>query len=146
VRENENHIVRALLADIPYRISRYRDSAGHCAVPHYIWRAERYFRANFHAAVTMSALADVTGVSKRTLQEGFQRFRGKAPSQVARDLRLDLAHEALMLHAFEKVTGVALEFGFTHLGRFAQAYAARFGESPSDTLRRRRSPRAAQSP
>ena len=143
VRACENHIVRALLADIPYRISTYRDSAGHCAVPHYIWRAERHMRANPHCAVSLSVLADVAGVSKRTLQDGFQRFRSKTPSQVARDLRLDLAREALALDGFEKVTDVALEFGFTHLGRFAQVYAARFGESPSETLRRRRSPRAA---
>jgi AraC-like DNA-binding protein len=147
VRASENHIVRALLADMPYRIDTYRDSAGHCAVPHYVWRAERHMRANLHSAVTMSALADVAGVSKRTLQDGFQRFRGKTPSQVARDLRLDfareaLAREALARNGFEKVTDVALEFGFTHLGRFAQSYAARFGESPSDTLRRSRSPRA----
>jgi AraC-like DNA-binding protein len=137
VRASENHIVRALLADIPYRISPYRDSAGHCAVPHYVWRAERYMRANLHSAVTVSALANVAGVSKRTLQDGFQRFRGKAPSQVARDLRLDLAREALVRAGSGKVTDVALEFGFTHLGRFAQAYAARFGEAPSDTLRRK---------
>jgi AraC-like DNA-binding protein len=143
VRASENHIVRTLLADLPYRIGAYRDAAGHCAVPHHVWRAERYIRANPHSAVTMSALAAVAGVSKRTLQDGFQRFRGKAPSQVARDLRLDLAREALARDGFEKVTDVALEFGFTHLGRFAQAYAARFGESPSDTLRRSRSPRAA---
>jgi AraC-like DNA-binding protein len=143
VRASENHIVRTLLADIPYRIGAYRDAAGHCAVPHHVWRAERYMRANPHSAVTMSALAAVAGVSKRTLQDGFQRFRGKAPSQVARDLRLDLAREALVRDGFEKVTDVALEYGFTHLGRFAQAYAARFGESPSDTLRRSRSPRAA---
>jgi AraC-like DNA-binding protein len=141
VRASENHIVRALLADIPYRIGAYRDSAGHCAVPHYVWRAERHMRANLHSAVSMSALADVAGVSKRTLQDGFQRFRGKTPSQLARDLRLDLAREALVRDGFEKVTDVALEFGFTHLGRFAQAYAARFGESPSETLRRGRSPR-----
>jgi AraC-like DNA-binding protein len=117
VRDNENRIVRALFADIPYRIGRYRDSAGQCAVPHYVWRAERYFRANLHSAVSMSALADVTGVSKRTLQEGFQRFRGKAPSQVARDLRLDFARKALAREALMR-------------------------DSPSDTLRRRRSPRA----
>lgn len=141
VRAGENNIVHALLADIPYRISPYRDSAGHCAVPHYVWRAERYMRTNPHSAVTMSALADVAGVSRRTLQDGFQRFRGKTPSQLARDLRLDFAREALVRAGSGKVTDVALEFGFTHLGRFAQAYAARFGESPSETLRRGRSPR-----
>jgi AraC-like DNA-binding protein len=35
-----------------------------------------------------------------------------------------------------KVIDVALRHGFTHTGRFAAAYRARFGESPSVTLRR----------
>jgi AraC-like DNA-binding protein len=36
------------------------------------------------------------------------------------------------------VSEVAYRWGFTHLGRFAGAYRARFGESPSQTLRNRR--------
>ena len=136
---NVDHVVRAMLAGMPYRTGAYRNSADHCAVPDYVRRAERHLQANFHSAVQLVALAEFTGVSKRTLQEGFKRFRGKAPSQFSRDMRLDMARKALILHGLENVTGIALEFGFTHFGRFAQAYAARFGECPSDTLRRRRS-------
>ena len=33
------------------------------------------------------------------------------------------------------VTDIATRWGFTHLGRFAAIYRARFGESPSETLR-----------
>ena len=40
------------------------------------------------------------------------------------------------------VTNVAYDCGFSHLGRFAQEYARRFGESPSETLRRARGRRA----
>ena len=40
------------------------------------------------------------------------------------------------------VTIVAHDCGFSHLGRFAQEYARRFGESPSETLRRARRRRA----
>jgi transcriptional regulator GlxA family with amidase domain len=41
------------------------------------------------------------------------------------------------------VTNVAYDCGFSHLGRFAQEYARRFGESPSETLRRARGRRVA---
>lgn len=36
------------------------------------------------------------------------------------------------------VTTVAYDCGFSHLGRFAREYARRYGESPSETLRRAR--------
>jgi AraC-like DNA-binding protein len=36
------------------------------------------------------------------------------------------------------VTRVALDCGFTHLGRFSQEYVRRFGERPSETLQRAR--------
>ena len=34
------------------------------------------------------------------------------------------------------VTAIALKWGFVHLGRFAQDYRRRYGELPSETLRR----------
>ena len=48
-------------------------------------------------------------------------------------LRSDRAHADLMAGA-GSVTGVALRWGFTHFGRFAESYRARFGISPRDTL------------
>jgi AraC-like DNA-binding protein len=36
------------------------------------------------------------------------------------------------------VSDAALDSGFVHLGRFAVAYRRRYGESPSETLRRTR--------
>ena len=53
--------------------------------------------------------------------------------------RLLLARERLLSGAnVTTVAAVAESCGFTRLGAFAAAYARRFGESPSETLRRRR--------
>jgi transcriptional regulator GlxA family with amidase domain len=38
----------------------------------------------------------------------------------------------------QTITSVAYDCGFGHLGEFAQNYRSRFGESPSETLRRGR--------
>jgi len=35
----------------------------------------------------------------------------------------------------QSITDIAFELGFTHLSRMASAYRAKFGETPSATLR-----------
>jgi AraC-like DNA-binding protein len=53
-----------------------------------------------------------------------------------RDIRL--AHLNARLSAAssdESITDIAFELGFTHLSRMASAYRAKFGETPSATLR-----------
>ena len=52
--------------------------------------------------------------------------------------RLERAHTQLSATPQRSVAEVALECGFEHLGRFSGAYRQRFGESPSETLRRAR--------
>lgn len=38
-------------------------------------------------------------------------------------------------HHVATVTTVALDYGFTHLGRFSEFYKATFGVPPSESLR-----------
>ncbi|WP_410468237.1 helix-turn-helix domain-containing protein [Amycolatopsis methanolica] len=55
------------------------------------------------------------------------------------NVRLDRAHQDLLDTDPSRttVTHVASRWGFTHLGRFAAAYRARYEEPPSRTLQRR---------
>ena len=65
---------------------------------------------------------------------GFQREFGKSPMQVLREARLDTAHYELTVRQnTPSVTDVAYQNGFSHLGRFARDYKARFGHLPSQT-------------
>jgi transcriptional regulator GlxA family with amidase domain len=87
----------------------------------------------------LAALAKHSGVSVRTLQEGFLELHGRSPTAHLRRLRLERAHERLCRPTPDTtVTDVALASGFTHLGRFAEAYRRHFGQPPSQTLARSR--------
>jgi transcriptional regulator GlxA family with amidase domain len=102
-------------------------------------RFEEAVRANLGKLDHISDLCDAIAVNQRTLTRALRAIRHTMPLRHLRALRLSEARQALLFAdaATETVTQVALRFGFRELGRFAVDYRAAFGESPSDTLRRR---------
>ena len=87
--------------------------------------------------VRLQALARVAGVPPRTLETHFKRFLGTTPLGWVRQARLTHARRALLASEGRvTVTDVAMDCGFSQLGRFAAQYCRRFGELPSETLRR----------
>jgi transcriptional regulator GlxA family with amidase domain len=92
--------------------------------------------------VTLADIAMASGVPGRTLLEHFKNHRGVSPMRYLRNARLARVQEALTrADPAASVTGIAMEWGFNHLGRFAVEYRGLFGESPSDTCRRGRARR-----
>jgi AraC-like DNA-binding protein len=89
---------------------------------------------------TSAELAAIAGVGVRVLQESFRQNLGMSPLTYLRRLRLDGVHTELRRADpwQASVSEVALRWGFTHLGRFAGAYRARYGQAPSQTLKERR--------
>jgi AraC-like DNA-binding protein len=89
------------------------------------------------APLTLTLLATRCGVGPRTLQKGFQQHLGMSPMEYVRDVRLRRAHEELRAAdpSAESVADVARRWGFTHLGRFAAAHEAKYGQKPLRTLR-----------
>ncbi|MGQ4598403.1 AraC-like ligand-binding domain-containing protein [Nocardia sp. R6R-6] len=88
---------------------------------------------------TIEELATDAGVTVRALQKGFHDLLGCSPMAYLREIRLNRAREALINAdpgSGASVTDIALTWGFMHLGRFSVEYRRRFGESPSQTLRR----------
>ncbi len=99
--------------------------------------AEDLMLARLDRPLTVAEMATRLGVSVRRLQYAFQQVRGASPRSVLGQLRLERARQRLGdPHDDCTVTEVALACGVAHFGRFAAAYAARFGERPSDTRRR----------
>ncbi|WP_347250443.1 AraC family transcriptional regulator [Zoogloea sp.] len=106
-------------------------------LPRHLKVAEDYMRAHLDTAITNEQLAELTGISLRTLFNSFRKFRGVSPMRYLRELRMDKAREELLdTGKLRNVTTVATRWGFFELGRFAAEYRKRYGESPSDTLRR----------
>jgi AraC-like DNA-binding protein len=101
-------------------------------------RLERALRERPEEMLSLADLCAETGVAGRTLNLACEEFLGQSAMRYARGRRLDHARQCLLMAdpAATSVTDVAMRYGFWELGRFAQAYRLRFGERPSETLRR----------
>jgi AraC-like DNA-binding protein len=105
--------------------------------PSHIRRACEMIRARVSEPIRIADIAAELGISARHLQAGFRRHLGSTPHQFLRNCRLEEARR--MLSAAlpgQNATTIAYDCGFGHLSDFAHDYRNRFGESPSETLRR----------
>ncbi|MDC9581538.1 AraC family transcriptional regulator [Xenorhabdus sp. PR6a] len=108
-----------------------------CSIrPRHVRRVQEYLQAHAHEPITVEQLAQVAGVSLRSLYSGFKEFLNISPMQYLRDLRMEHVRTELLAGEAASVTGVALRWGFAHMGRFSAEYKARYGETPSESLRR----------
>ncbi|MGW2093609.1 helix-turn-helix transcriptional regulator [Promicromonospora sukumoe] len=120
-----------VLADLP-------DLDVRRAVPVVVRRATAYIDEHAHEPITVDDVANTVGLSTRGLQVAFRRHLDITPSMRLRQARLDRAHHDLLRadpHA-TTVASVARRWGFVHLGHFATAYRAAYGERPTETLLR----------
>lgn len=105
--------------------------------PGLVRRAEEFLEAHATEPVTISDVVNVCGCSRRALFSAFRKYRGYSPMQFLTESRLKCARMALRSPtAGETVTSIAEACGFSHLGRFSDIYRKRYGESPSETLRK----------
>lgn len=108
--------------------------------PQQVRRVEDYINANAGDPITIDDLVAVSGVAARTLFDNFKKFRGMTPMRYLQQVRLLRVRERLSAPCNgDTVTSIAMEWGFSQLGRFAVTYKSAFGESPSQTLARARS-------
>ena len=83
-------------------------------------------------------LAGILEVSRRTLYYAFNQWLGMGPNAYFEILRLHGVRKRLLAGKapITRVTDVANELGFNHLGRFSGQYYRLFGEYPRETLAR----------
>ena len=87
--------------------------------------------------ITMSDLERWSDRSARTIQLAFQKRFGMSPLKWVRDRRLDLVRDRLLTAApHATVKDIAIACGISRMATFIPDYTRRFGELPSETLRR----------
>lgn len=132
-------VASTLLCVQPHSLSHARPARCGPVLPRHVRQVEDYLQTHADQPISADQLAALAGVSLRSLYAGFQQFCGTSPMQYLKQIRLDRARADLQGNsALTTVAGIALSWGFDHLGRFSVDYRKRFGESPSETLRRRR--------
>jgi transcriptional regulator GlxA family with amidase domain len=119
---------------------KYRDELAGAATPsrpRHVKKAIDVMEADPGRAITVNDLARAAGIGARSLQDGFQRHLSMSPMTYLRRLRLSRAHDDLLRadRGSRTVADIAHRWGFVNLGRFAAAYRAQYGRSPSHTLR-----------
>ncbi len=132
----EQLLASSVLAAFPNTVL---DSGGRDVVhPQTVQRALTFLESSVDSDVSIGDIAEASGVTVRAVQSAFQRSLGTTPLAYLRQLRLAEARAELLAAdpARTTVTAIAARWGFHHLGRFASAYRDRYGETPSETLRR----------
>lgn len=105
----------------------------------YFERARAFIDAHYSEPVSVAQIARASGVTTRTMRVAFAAAVAMTPRQALTEVRVHKAREMLE-NADETTTvaRVAMDVGICHLGRFSGYYQSRFGELPSETLKRAR--------
>ncbi|MEI2415773.1 helix-turn-helix domain-containing protein [Orrella sp. JC864] len=101
-------------------------------------RARDFIEGMLPRRVTVLDICGELGVSRRTLQDVFQRVLGMSPVSYLRMVRLHRARQDLRRPVLPSVSvgQVATRWGFLHPSQFSVDYQRLFGELPSYTLRK----------
>jgi AraC family ethanolamine operon transcriptional activator len=95
-----------------------------------------YVDAHVANAPSIQDVCHVAGVSWRTVDYAFRDLFGVTPKQYLQATRLDGVHKELRRKGpATKITDIANDWRFWHMGQFAADYRRQFGELPSETLR-----------
>lgn len=101
-------------------------------------RFEEFLASKAGRSVYLAEICQAVGASESTLRRICREHLGMGPNRFLLLRRLHLARRELLMadRRTRTVTEIATDLGFWELGRFAAAYRAQFGETPSATLHR----------
>jgi AraC family ethanolamine operon transcriptional activator len=117
--------------------SQSRETTGSSGEKHrVVKRSREYIEAHLFEPIHIGEVCRCAATSISKLERTFRHELQMSPSQYILKRRLIRVNKALKQNGSSNahVTQVAMEYGFNHLGRFANAYSAHFGELPSETV------------
>lgn len=138
-RSVEKALVCGLLTSLPHDLSSEIQSSKASFVPQAVRRVVDHIHLNFGSRVAPRDLAKVSGGSLRSLYYGFKRWHSTTPMVYLRNVRLSNARKSLLSEKdlSSNVSQIAFDVGYESLSHFARDYRKKFGELPSETLRKK---------
>jgi len=131
----EHAMITAMLFGFEHNLSDVLRRPSAEASPVLARNVERYLEANASQDIDMFTLARKTGHSLSSIYRTFRRHRDYTPLEFLRRIRMRIARQKLLQSQMDSsVTSIAIECGFSHLGRFSVEYKRLLGESQSETL------------
>lgn len=136
-RSFREFVTTTLLLHQPHNYAAGLRRLAWLVTPRDVKRAIDYIEANLDAVIGLPEIVAASGIPGRTLLQHFRDFKGTSPMRYLRTARYEKVREALCRsEPEESITEIAARWGFSHLSRFSVEYRRRFGERPSQTLRR----------
>lgn len=131
-------VANVLVDLLTYRMPEPSNRLTHACHADIVRRVHDYVIEHPEAPVDILSLCTQLRVSRRTMQNSFQSVAQTGPLNYTRSLRLAQVRRLLLdtRQSDLPISEAAARWGFIHLGHFANAYKAQFGELPSTTARR----------
>ncbi|MEH6451790.1 MAG: helix-turn-helix transcriptional regulator [Psychromonas sp.] len=98
-------------------------------------RAFNFIQLNSKTSISIKQVCEASCIQERSLERGFKEYFGISPNNYLRLYRLQQAKiQIKKSKGIVKISDVALNCGFTHLGRFSNYYGDLFNELPRETM------------
>ena len=133
----ENALLTSMLFGLEHQFSEKLNLESATASFKQVRNIEDYIESHANQPIDMTTLATASGLSGAAIHRAFRKNRDYTPMQFLKQTRMRLVNQRLLIAGLsDSVSRIAMECGFTHLGRFAAEYRRQYGEDPSQTLKR----------